>query len=443
MKCLLLNSPIYRGREEVEETYLPPLGLGYIATHLQESGIDVEIVDCVKSRYGLEEIYNLLKEKSPEYVGINIFTQNYDIVRSIVEDFPVLSTIIIGGQVVKSIYNDILQWDVNNKLVLIVGEGELIFPSILLGECEESPILSYINKSVYCVDQNSKYFPADLSKVHLNRTFLHNETIINHYGQKEAAIIASRGCIYNCAFCGGARELNHDITIRRRRSQDIVTEIGEITTIYPEVSSIRVLDDLFLRGADTIMEAINIFNGLMNLNWRGMAHVLSFEKSLYLLDSLKNSGCRDLFVGIESGSERIRKYINKAGTIDQILTVVKAILNAGIDVKGYFIYGFPSETQEDFEATYRLATQLKDISLHTQGAFRSSVFQFRPYHGTRLYEDIIKSGQIIESIVSNPSINSIQRRSQFNFQSGNYSVVSDEMLNNFILKTQQLSEEIL
>lgn len=443
MNCTLLNSPIYWERSVNEETYLPPLGLGYIATHLKGAGINVDIVDCVKLRYGVREIHNLLMEKDPEYIGINIFTQNCEIVRSIVENCPNTGTIFIGGQVVKSIYREIIQWQVSNELILIIGEGELILPSIISGECQESPLLNEKNKTVYVVNQNSKYYPADLSKVYLDRSFLFNETITNHYGQQEAAVIASRGCIYNCAFCGGARELNQDISVRRRKLHDIVYEIKEIIALYPEVASIRVLDDLFLRNEETIIEATEIFNGFKNLYWRGMAHVLSFEKALYLLDVLKSSGCRELFIGIESGSDRIRKYINKAGTIDQVYNIVTAILTAGIDVKGYFIYGFPSETQIDCQATYKLAMELNKISLHTQGAFRTSVFQFRPYHGTRLYKDIIANGQKIDSIVSNPSISSMQNRTQFNFQSGNYSMISEDELNDFIIKTQRLSEESL
>lgn len=441
MKCILLNSPIYGERSEAEETYLPPLGLGYIASHLHEAGIDVEIIDCVNARLGINEIHNLFREKEPEFIGINIFTQNYDIVKNIIENCPVSCTIIIGGQVVKSIYREILQWSVKNELVLIIGEGELILPSILSRRCEEAPVFNGNGKLVYIVDQKSKYFPSDLSFVRLNRAFLHEEIISNHYRQKEAAIITSRGCMYNCAFCGGARSLNHDITIRQRNPKDVMNEISEILELHPDVTCIRVLDDLFLRNAGNMTDAINIFNNFKNLNWRGMAHVLSFMKSFHLLGPLMDSGCRELFLGIESGSERIRKYINKVGSIEQIITVVTAILQAGIDVKGYFIYGFPNETQEDFEATYRLAVKLKKISSNTYGSFRSSVFQFRPYHGTQLYNEIIGSGRKIDAFTINPSINNIKGRSQFNFESGNYSLVSYEVLNRFISNTQQLLEE--
>jgi radical SAM superfamily enzyme YgiQ (UPF0313 family) len=436
-----LNSPIYWESTANEEEYLPPIGLGYIATSLHESGINVELIDSVKFRLGVNEIISLMKEKAPEYIGINIFTQNYEIVKYIIENYHKSSTVVLGGQVVKNIYSDVLNWNIENELVLIIGEGELILPSVITKTCKDKPIYANSNKKIYVVNKNSAYFPADLSCVRLNREFLRDETIRNHYGLIEAFIIASRGCIYNCAFCGGARSLNQNILIRIRNPQDIIAEIQEILMVYPDVNCIRVLDDLFLRSRTSISDAINIFNKFENIVWRGMAHALSFVKSLDMMDDLKESGCRELFIGIESGSERIREKIHKEGTVDHVISVVSAILNAGIDVKGYFMYGFPSETIEDFDMTYSLAAELKKISANTQGNFRCSVFQFRPYHGTQLYAEILGSGRDIDSINANESLNLLHRRSQFNFQSGNYSEADIETLNRYILKTQKLSEE--
>ena len=81
-KCLLFNSPIYHDHSDQQEEYLPPLGLGYIATKIKESSIDVTLVDCVKQRLGVEEILGVIQEQVPDYMGINIFTQNYDIVKT-------------------------------------------------------------------------------------------------------------------------------------------------------------------------------------------------------------------------------------------------------------------------------------------------------------------------------------------------------------------------
>lgn len=132
------------------------------------------------------------------------------------------------------------------------------------------------------------------------------------------------------------------------------------------------------------------------------------------------------------------------GTIEDILKVSQKILEVGIDLKGYFIYGFPEETEEDFKKTLELAKKIKEISLKTSGQFRTSVFQFRPYHGTQLYNEIIKIRGSIPKCKINNSLNSNKEeegRTQFNLTSGNYSKVSDEKLEEFILKTQKLTKE--
>ena len=127
---------------------------------------------------------------------------------------------------------------------------------------------------------------------------------------------------------------------------------------------------------------------------------------------------------------------------DDIINVSGEILKNGIDLKGYFIYGFPEETKEDFQKTYDLAYKLKEKSITTPGKFRTSVFQFRPYHGTQLYNEIVKSTGIIHGCEFNNSISQFEGRTQFNFDFGNYSKESDELLNEYIIKTQNLSEEI-
>lgn len=299
MKFLLLNSPIYWEPTVGKEKYLPPIGLGYIATCLYESGIDVEIIDCVKLRLGVNDIVKIIEEKSPVYIGINIFTQNCELVKYILENCHNDSTIFLGGQVVKSIYTDILEWEIASELVLIIGEGELILPAIINNTCKDKPFYINGHKTVYVVNQDYSYFPSNLAKIPLNRKLLKDETLLNHYNLTEASIVTSRGCIYNCAFCGGARSLNRDMALRIRNPQDIIAELQEILELYPDVNCIRVLDDLFLKNKTSVKNAIAIFNRFENLFWRGMAHVLSVIRSLDLLDILKNSGCKELFMGIE------------------------------------------------------------------------------------------------------------------------------------------------
>lgn len=78
-KFLLLNSPIFWDSAKENEQYLSPLGLGYIATYLDKSEIEVKIIDCVKERLSVEHIVNLINKSNLDFWGMNIFTQNYDI----------------------------------------------------------------------------------------------------------------------------------------------------------------------------------------------------------------------------------------------------------------------------------------------------------------------------------------------------------------------------
>lgn len=440
-KFILFNSPIFWDATKEKEQYLSPLGLGYIATYLEKAGIDVTIVDCVKERKSVNDIVDFINKTHTDYIGINIFTQNYEMVKYIIESITITCDCFIGGQVVKSIYLDILWWNTQNRLNIIIGEGEFIIPALVSGRCKQIPEQENDQKVVYRVNKNSEYFPKDISNIFLNRKYLGNEIIYNHYGEKEIAIITSRGCAFDCAFCGGAKSLNKDITTRIRTEESVITEIREILSAYPDIQSIRVLDDLFLRNGKSIDMTNNIFLKFPHLSWRGMVHVLSLAKDVEKVKKLRRGRCRELFIGIESGSESVRRKINKLGTIDDIITVSKAILGSGIDLKGYFIYGFPGETKEDFQKTYELASKIKEISTNTTGTFRTSVFQFRPYHGTQLYNEIVKSTGIIHECEFNQSISKFEGRSQFNFDFGNYSKEKDEILNQYIIKTQELTKE--
>lgn len=441
-KFILINSPIFWDTSKEKEQYLPPLGLGYIATYLEKVGINVEVIDCVKKTIAVSEIVELINRINPDYIGINIFTQNYDIVKHIIENIEIDCECFIGGQTVKSIYKELLKWNVKNKLHVIIGEGEFIIPAIVSRKCAQEPEEQNGQKFIYRVNESSIYFPKDISNIFLNRKHLGDEIIINHYGEKEISIITSRGCAFDCAFCGGARSLNKDIPIRVRTEKSITIEIRNILSAYPSIKSVRILDDLFLRSGESIDMANIIFSQFPQLHWRGMAHVFSLIRVINKVKELRKGNCKELFIGIESGSEIIRNKINKVGTIANIIDVSREILQNGIDLKGYFIYGFPKETKGDFQKTFELATKIKEISLKTPGTFRTSVFQFRPYHGTQLYNEIMKEPEIIHGFKFNEAISRFDGRSQFNFDSGNYSAESNELLNGYIIKTQALAEGV-
>ena len=147
-KCILINSPIFWDAAAEGENYLSPLGLGYIATYVEKAGIQVEILDAVKQRKSVEDIVKYIEEKQPDYVGINIFTQNYKLVKAICEQTKVKCEWFIGGPVVGSIYEEIVKWNLKNRMNIIIGDGEYIIPTIILDNKKVEPIkkIENINK---------------------------------------------------------------------------------------------------------------------------------------------------------------------------------------------------------------------------------------------------------------------------------------------------------
>ncbi|WP_026394555.1 B12-binding domain-containing radical SAM protein [Acetobacterium malicum] len=439
MKVVLINSPIYNRLEpEVAgNEYLPPFGLGYLATKIQQKNWDVIILDSIQLGLNVSQVIQELYNIKPDIICINIFSVNIPVVKNILESYKLNAKLIVGGQCSKFIYKDIIKWHTDNDLIVIIGEGDLIICDVIEDMVSEDPLFQSETRIVYQVDNASKYFPSNINILPLNRELLNEYFVVNYYGLKEKSIITSRGCIYNCAFCGAAKSLNEKSKIRLKEKAVIANEISDLITEDPTVQCIRVLDDLFLRSPNSIRDATEIFS-MFNLSWRAMAHIKTFENaSEELLIQMKKSGCIELFIGIESGSDKIRKMINKLGTIDEIKYTSEKILKCGIDIKGYFIFGFPLESQCDMEMSLEVATSIYRNSLNLDGNFRTSVFQFRPYHGTALFNKFVEP-QFELKYQENQRLSTLLDRGNFNIQTKNYSECDDNVLYEFIYKTSKL-----
>lgn len=442
MKVLIINSPLFRERNELyDEDSLPPIGLGYIATQLKTDGFNVGLIDAVYQRIPLLELMDYINTSRPDVVASNIFTTNYHLVKELVETIMYPAHIIIGGLSTRELYKQIVEWTTFNPIDVIMGDGELIFSDILRKRLKEQPFFETLNRRVFQANGCSAYFVQDISKSRLDRSFFLNEPVKHPLGFTEANIVTSRGCIYNCTFCAAARSLNKDTPIREMDATAIKNEIVGILEQYPGVNSIRILDDLFLKSRETVQKAIDVFSEF-DLQWRSMAHVMTFNKvEDNVMRQLKNSGCHELFIGIESGSPAILKSINKTHQLQTIIDNMTKIMRAGINVKGYFIYGFPEETMADMDMTYLLAEELKKIADFHKVNFRTSVFQYRPYHATEIYHDLQGQGLNLDNhqVDPNQELSNLVGRLQFNFHTGNYSKVADKTLHDYIYRTINLN----
>lgn len=432
MDVLLVNSPLFDAGSSVG-AYAdpPPIGLGYIGTALRERGYTVCLLDAVAEGLSVEAVCRSIEEARPTCVGVNVFSTNLHLVEKIIARSHV-TQILVGGPAAKHLVVPVLDWDSPSAITLVTGDAEHAVSDLVEGRVFGEPWRGSPNRRLLTIGPGSPWFPASVD-LPLDRTFFRHEPIREErWGVWEAHIITSRGCGHDCAFCSAARSANPGQQIRHRSEDHMAGELDDIRALHPQVDCIRVLDDLFLRNPTVIKRAARLF-ATRRLKWRAMAHIAGLAHApTDVFQLLASSGCLELFVGVESGSPDRRRLIGKPSDPAPTSRVVKGLLDAGVGVKAYFVLGLPGETEVEMEATYAFAAQLAEYSIHAPGQFRVSAFKFRPYHGTRLYDELVTSGRVPNPIFEDRELAAQSGRRSYDFASNNFSAVPTDRLNQLI-----------
>jgi radical SAM superfamily enzyme YgiQ (UPF0313 family) len=196
----------------------------------------------------------------------------------------------------------------------------------------------------------------------------YNEPLL---GKPVGAIFTGRGCPFSCTFC--VRTFGKKLALRSAASvveeaRYLVRELG--------VKNLRIMDDTFNVDVKRAMEICEGFEKIGGFRWTALARLKPLDEKL--VAAMKKSGCRRLYVGMESGSDRLLKLYKKGITVDAMRKSLATIKRYGIEVSAFFIVGGPDETREEFEASLALAKETKlDYVIVTR-------MQYWP--GTELFE---------------------------------------------------------
>jgi radical SAM superfamily enzyme YgiQ (UPF0313 family) len=170
---------------------------------------------------------------------------------------------------------------------------------------------------------------------------------------RSVPIITSFGCPHNCIFCA-----SRTITGRRmsyRPLEDILEEIDYLVKQY-DVQELLFLDDSLMLKKDRFESLLNsLINRGYNLKWKTINAAL-WNMDDDMLKLIKKSGCTQMTVSIESGSQRVlNEIIKKPLKLEIVAPTVKKIKELGIDIGGNFVIGFPGETWDELRETFRFA----------------------------------------------------------------------------------------
>jgi len=368
----------------------PPLGLGYIASYLRETGDhQVKIHDGLLQHSRASDFAETLTSFSPDVVGISGQTTPsiYDVYRTAkaVKKHDPATLVVVGGAHVTFQDEQVLK-DCPEIDVVVRGEGEVTM-KMLLDEISENRCNVRVEGTTTRLGTSilrnpDRPYIANLNSLPFPAYDLLNLTSYFPRGKRIAPMITSRGCPYQCTFCSSSR-----ITGKRwrgRSAENVVREIELLQERYG-VRDVTFLDDLFTFDHQRVEEICSlIIKDVDNIGWTCSSRADIMTRHPEIADWLKDSGCHTLYIGAESGSQRILDKIKKGIRISQIINAVKRAKAVGLEVVLSFILGIPGETQEDIRSTIDFACRLDpDLAQFTICT---------PYPGTPMYEEAIENG---------------------------------------------------
>jgi len=415
-RILLIEPPFYRLHKNSYSLDRIPFGLAYLAgSILENTDWDVKVYNAdfipsigrkkisylsgkgfdnyVENLNNLSteiwtELENIINEYKPDIVGISV--KSATLISSvntakIVKRVNDKIKVIFGGPHPTMAKKDIFK---NPQVdISVIGEGEKTIVDLLNniqanqsltnvkgiiykqnGEVISNPPREFIN------DLNTLSFPHQIAKKVLHDF---DRYPINSFKY----VFASRGCPYNCKFCG-----SKEIWTKRVRFRSIDNVVRELKGIRDlGIRSLHFDDDTFGIGKKYIKELCsNIVKEVPDIKWSCEIRANLIDDETVLV--MKEAGCETIQVGFESGNDKLLSLMGKDLNVVEILNACRIIKKHDIELQTFFLVGYPYETEEMLKDTVKMMKKSKsDKILYSI---------FTPYPYTALYEFCKSQGLI-------------------------------------------------
>ena len=361
----------------------PTLGLLYISSHLKATGFAVEVYDSTFETMAAFEAY--VHRTRPGIVGLycNLMTKQ-NVLRMVQICRESRAYVILGGPEPPYYAHEYLEVGAH---IVAIGEGEATLEELIphltrrgMRQLETVLGIVFYNEDGQLTrtpprpqikDLSAQPWP-DREGINLDKYL---ETWKTHHGVSSVSLITARGCPYTCTWC------SHSVfgeTHRRRAPQDVVEEVAWIAERY-QPDQLWYADDVLTIHPRWFLEYAE---ALKKRNLKIPFECISRADRLNerLIDALAEMGCDRLWIGAESGSQRILDAMQRKANVEDVQRKTKMLQAQGVSVGMFIMLGYEGEEVADIEATVdHLKKANPDVFLTTVAY---------PIKGTQYYQAV-------------------------------------------------------
>lgn len=390
-KIALINTPKFEYQDDeneigIDHTY--PTGLLQISSSLKENNYDVEYIDANFYHMNTRQIAEELKKLEADLVGFNSTFPNQKVVKNAIEktkDF-VDSKVILGGPAASLAPEYFLE--TTEVDYVIRGEGEKVILDLIRMIEREDEISNLQGVSYEDGDEiiNQGFAP----KIDVNNIPKVDVSSIPEKIRRETdeiTMFTSRGCVNSCTFCSTPVIWGKGSKYRQYPVDRIFEELKEYEENGFEYKTVHFVDDNFTSDWDRVEKFIDKWEEEYGKrkNWRCLARVPDVAEEQKIRD-IEDNGCKKLSVGVETTNTEIMEKINKNINLDEVEKFLDLTKESSIQTKGFFMLGFPGETEEDIMNTIEYACNSQ---------FDEAVFNIvMAFPGTPLYNEVYNSDEL-------------------------------------------------
>lgn len=362
-----------------------PIGILAVGSALKRAGFTVELVNINEKE--INETAKRLAAADPLYVGLSVMTgvqtkHSADFSKQLKKHSPSLP-IVWGGIHPSLLPEQCLKEEYIDYVVISEGEISIVAltQKLINGEKMNGVLGIGFKENNHPVINGWQSFISNLDDYPIDWSLINPRDFIFPLGRYRRVIAykASRGCPFNCSFC-----YNNAFNKNRWRfwsEKMVISDIRWLKEHY-QIDAVKFYDDNFFvdkNRAIRILEAIDLPAHLE-------VRIDSIDDSLAA--KLKALKVFDMLIGVESGSDRLLKLIDKKFTVEMILAGVKIIAKHNLPASYSAIVGLPTETKAEFEATVDLFYRIYQI--HRLAGF--TLGAYLPYPGSKMYDFAVSEG---------------------------------------------------